>query len=91
MRDSPALSLSLSRVQTTASQIQILSDESPVQSRRCSVPLKTSRVLPQKHRGHVLVYYKRDTAGRSDPDDVGKDAFVETSGSFVPEREKGEI
>lgn len=47
-----------------------------------------SFVMSQKDLGHVLVDYKCDTAGRSDPDDVGNDAFVETSGSFVPEETK---
>lgn len=49
---------------------------------------KNSFVLSQKDCGHVLVYYKGDTAGRGDPDNVGNDAFVETSGSFVPEVKK---
>lgn len=47
-----------------------------------------SCVLSQKDCRHVLVYYKSDTAGRSDPDDVGNYAFVEASGSFVPEEKK---
>lgn len=49
------------------------------------VLLKNSFVMSQKDLRHVLVDDKRDTAGRSDPDDVGNYAFVETRGSFVPE------
>lgn len=37
---------------------------------------------------HILINYKGDTAGRSDTDQVGDDAFVETNGAFVP-AEKG--
>lgn len=52
---------------------------------------ENSLVVSQKKRRHVLVYHKSDTAGRSDPDNVGNDALVETSTSFIPEEKKKRI
>lgn len=45
-------------------------------------------LLSHKVARHILVNYKGDAAGRSDPDHVGDDAFVKADGAFVP-AEKG--
>lgn len=47
--------------------------------------------MSEKKGRHVLVHHKSDTAGRSDPDNVGNDALVETSTSFIPGEKKQRI
>lgn len=45
---------------------------------------ENSHALSEKEARHILINYKRDAAGGSDPKHVGDDAFVETGDAFIP-------
>lgn len=90
MTISPALSSECKQThhRSRSSQMRVLSEADALWLDWHQSAAENSFVLSQKDHRDVLVYYKSDTAGRSDPDKVGNDAFVETSGSFVPEEKK---
>lgn len=53
-------------------------------------PFNASFTLSQKETRHVLVNHKGDAAGGGDANHVGDDAFVETSGAFIPARKEND-
>lgn len=55
-----------------------------VQSRSEGFLPENSCALSEKEARHILINYKRDAAGGSDPKHIGDDAFVETGDAFIP-------
>lgn len=54
------------------------------------IPVLSSLVLVQEEAGNVLVDHKGYAAGRSDSDQVGHHAFVETHQALVSDQTPGE-
>lgn len=61
-------------------QASVASDSPLLSTAHC----QASFALAQQEARHILINYKGDTAGRSDTDQVGGNAFVETHSTFVP-------
>ncbi len=72
--------------------------DGPSQAQLCSlqdgsaalIHVLSSLVLVQEEAGNVLIDHKGNAAGRSDPDQVGHHAFVETQQTLVSDQTPGE-